>query len=65
MTGSVFLFDAFSSGQPVPTWPENALQAADVAQDFLSTLMGLKAVKQLLSSDHFSVDGTLIDAWRR
>lgn len=45
------------------THNRDRLMAADVAQDFLSTLMGLKAVKQLLSSDHFSVDGTLIDAW--
>ena len=25
--------------------------------------MGLRDVKRLLSCDHFSVDGTLIDAW--
>ena len=37
--------------------------AADVAQEFLAVLMGLAEVKALLSSDHFSVDGTLIDAW--
>jgi hypothetical protein len=36
---------------------------ADVARAFLGALMSLKAVKRLLSSDHFSVDGTLIDAW--
>ena len=36
---------------------------ADVAQEILSALMGLKEVKRLLSSDHFSVDGTLIEAW--
>lgn len=36
---------------------------ADVAQEFLATLSGLPKVKRLLSSDHFSVDGTLIDAW--
>ena len=39
------------------------LMAADVAQEFLAALMGLAQVKALLSSDHFSVDGTLIDAW--
>lgn len=38
------------------------LMAADVAQEFLAALMGLAQVKALLSSDHFSVDGTLIDA---
>ena len=36
---------------------------ADVAQEFLSALMALPKVKRLLSSEHFSVDGTLIDAW--
>lgn len=39
------------------------LLEADVARAFLSGLMALKPVKQLLSSDHFSVDGTLIAAW--
>jgi hypothetical protein len=34
-----------------------------VAQTFLRTLTGLAQVKSLLSSDHFSVDGTMIDAW--
>jgi transposase len=36
---------------------------ADAAREFLSALMGLKEVKRLLSSEHFSVDGTLIEAW--
>ena len=39
------------------------LLEADVAREFLTTLMGLGRVKRLLSSDHFSVDGTLIEAW--
>lgn len=39
------------------------LMAADVAREFLAALMGLTQVKALLSSEHFSVDGTLIDAW--
>jgi len=39
------------------------LMEAEVAREFLVTLTGLARVKQLLSSDHFSVDGTLIDAW--
>src|SRR5437867_8977013 len=39
------------------------LLEADVAHDFLSTLLSLPKVKRLLSSDHFSVDGTLLDAW--
>jgi transposase len=39
------------------------LLEADVAREFLSTLLALPKVKQLLSSDHFSVDGTLLKAW--
>jgi len=39
------------------------LLEADVAREFLATLMGLTRVKRLLSTDHFSVDGTLIEAW--
>lgn len=39
------------------------LMQADVAQEFLAALLSLPQVKELLSSDHFSVDGTLIDAW--
>ena len=39
------------------------LLEADVAREFLNLLIGLPQVKGLLSSDHFSVDGTLIDAW--
>lgn len=36
---------------------------ADVARAFMGQLLNLPQVKGLLSSDHFSVDGTLIDAW--
>jgi len=39
------------------------LMAADVARDFLAALLALGQVKRLLSSEHFSVDGTLIEAW--
>jgi transposase len=39
------------------------LLEADVACEFLATLLALPRVKQLLSSDHFSVDGTLLKAW--
>ena len=39
------------------------LLTTEVAQGFLKTLTGLEQVKSLLSSDHFSVDGTMIDAW--
>lgn len=34
-----------------------------VAARFLATLMAQPKVKRLLSTDHFSVDGTLIQAW--
>ena len=39
------------------------LMQADVARRFMSSLLNLPQVKGLLSSEHFSVDGTLIDAW--
>ena len=39
------------------------LLEADVAREFLASLLALPKVMQLLSSDHFSVDGTLLDAW--
>jgi transposase len=39
------------------------LLEADVAREFLAILLTLPKVKRLLSSDHFSVDGTLLDAW--
>lgn len=39
------------------------LLEADVAREFLATLLSLSKVKRLLSSDHFSVDGTLLEAW--
>jgi transposase len=39
------------------------LLAGDIAVAFLLSVMGHPAVKRLLSPEHFSVDGTLIDAW--
>ena len=39
------------------------LLEAEVARDFLASLLALPQVKRLLPSEHFSVDGTLIDAW--
>ena len=35
----------------------------EIAQAFLSSLLGLPEVKGLLSVEHFSVDGTLLKAW--
>lgn len=39
------------------------LLQADIAAQFLAAILAHKRVKKLLSRDHFSVDGTLIDAW--
>jgi len=39
------------------------LLEGDIAAKFLSALLSQPRVKRLLSSDHFSVDGTLIAAW--
>jgi transposase len=35
----------------------------EVAQGFLAALLAVPRVKQLLSRDHFTVDGTLLKAW--
>ena len=45
------------------THNRDRLLEAEVARDFLSALLALPRVKTLLSDEHFSVDGTLIDAW--
>ena len=39
------------------------LLAGEIAAKFLAAVMARPPVKRLLSSDHFSVDGTLIEAW--
>ena len=39
------------------------LLAGDVAKKFLAAIVAHPKVKRLLSSEHFSVDGTLIEAW--
>ncbi len=39
------------------------LLEGDVAAEFLATLLDRPQVRRLLSSEHFSVDGTLIQAW--
>lgn len=36
---------------------------ADIAQEFLSSLLALPKVKKLLSAEHFSVDGTMLKAF--
>jgi transposase len=39
------------------------LLEGDIAAKFLAAVLAQQRVKRLLSSDHFSVDGTLIEAW--
>ena len=39
------------------------LLEGDIAVKFLAAVLAQPKVKKLLSSDHFSVDGTLIEAW--
>ena len=39
------------------------LQSGDVFQRFMSKLLNHPEVQSLLSDEHFSVDGTLIEAW--
>jgi transposase len=39
------------------------LLQGDIAAKFLAAVLAQPKVKRLLSSDHFSVDGTLIEAW--
>jgi transposase len=39
------------------------LQSGDIFQKFMTRLLNHSQVKPLLSDEHFSVDGTLIEAW--
>jgi transposase len=39
------------------------LLAGEIATKFLTAVLAQPRVRRLLSSDHFSVDGTLIEAW--
>src|SRR3954462_5096605 len=57
-------------GADEPVWDHSTfsknrdrLLEGAVAARFLSTLLAQPRVKRLLSTDHFSVDGTLIQAW--
>lgn len=45
------------------THNRDRLLETDVAREFLTALLALPQITKLLSSEHFSVDGTLIDAW--
>ena len=46
-------------------FPKNRerLLEGDIAAKLLNAVMAQPRVKRLLSTDHFSVDGTLIEAW--
>jgi transposase len=53
-----------------PAWDQTTfsknrdrLLAGNVAHRFLSAVMAHRRVKRPVSSDHFSVDGTMIEAW--
>lgn len=39
------------------------LLGSDIAAEFMAAVLNLPEVKRLLSMEHFSVDGTLIQAW--
>jgi len=41
----------------------NRLLEGEIAAKFLAAVVAQPKVKRLLSSDHFSVDGTLLEAW--
>src|ERR1700679_1365781 len=53
-----------------PVWDHSSftknrdrLLAGEIAGKFLRAVLAQPRVKRLISSDHFSVDGTLIEAW--
>jgi transposase len=53
-----------------PAWDHSSfsknrdrLLDGEIAAKFLAAVLAQPRVKRLLSSDHFSVDGTLIEAW--
>ncbi|MES0176960.1 IS5 family transposase [Mesorhizobium sp. M0006] len=50
-------------GHSVFSKNRDRLLEGDIAAKFLSAVLVQPKVKRLLSTDHFSVDGTLIEAW--
>src|ERR687892_2775800 len=57
-------------GVDEPVWDHSSfsknrdrLLDGDIAAKFLAAVLAQPKVKRLLSTDHFSVDGTLIEAW--
>jgi len=45
------------------THNRDRLLAGEIAHKFLAAILAHRKVARLLSSDHFSVDGTLLEAW--
>src|ERR1700758_1117132 len=57
-------------GVDEPAWDHSVfsknrdrLLACEIAARFLAAVLAQPRVKKLLSTEHFSVDGTLIEAW--
>src|SRR5881394_2407191 len=57
-------------GVDEPAWDHSSfsknrdrLLEGEIAAKFLAAVLGQPRVKKLLSTDHFSVDGTLTEAW--
>jgi hypothetical protein len=50
-------------GRTVFTKNRDRLLDADVAAKFMAAVLGHREVRPLLSNEHFSVDGTLVEAW--
>ena len=57
LTGEVPDHSTFSKNR-------DRLLAGDVATEFLAQVLDQPQVCRLLSSEHFSVDGSLVEAWR-
>ena len=54
--------DTHSTASNVPECCDRLLEG-DIAAKFLTAVLAQPKAKKLLSNDHFSVDGTLIEAW--
>jgi transposase len=55
--------DAVVWDETVFTKNRERLIEGDIARKFMAAVLNQGSVKALLSDDHFSVDGTLIEAW--
>jgi IS5 family transposase len=61
-TPSVLSADSFTPGGKVTTGSNRLLEGA-VAEQFFSLVVGQARNKMLLSDEHFTVDGTPVEAW--